>query len=178
MYIQRQAGLFLRCLTTALVSLAYRPSKSVTNEAEVVCSEITDQLALLARSQRQITSPPVIYTIPAHTMSCLFEEHKKGCNDHSLYPPCWLTAPWGGSVRPAPSAPQNFWKDHYLWRLFFFFLLLAWYRATQPVSSSLSLWIPHHVFNKVSSVILLAGRSASRPELPNSCLRRSHQPHP
>lgn len=150
MYIQRQAGLFLRCLTTALVSLAYRPSKSVTNEAEVVCSEITDQLALLARSQRQITSPPVIYTIPAHTMSCLFEEHKKGCNDHSLYPPCWLTAPWGGSVRPAPSAPQNFWKDHYLWRLFFFFFffwhdielhnqsLLAW--ACESLTMYLTKW--------------------------------------
>lgn len=59
------------------------PAEQIHNKkAAAFCSWITD---LLARSQWQI-SPTGAYTFPAHTMSCLFEEHKKGCKDHSPHP--------------------------------------------------------------------------------------------
>lgn len=62
----------------------------------------------------------------------------------SFTPPCGLLTAPKGNAYPAPSAAQNLSKD--LWRLLFF--SLTRYRATLAISSSPSLWIPHHVFTK------------------------------
>lgn len=129
-----QQDWFLRCLTTAVCSLAYRQSRSITNKAAP--GNWTVSLVNKKSMADNVTNRNTCLSCSYQVL--LSEVHKKGCSGSlSSFPHAGDSlCPLRGNVHPAPFVSQNFWKDCSLWRRIFF---LAWYRATPPSSPSLSL---------------------------------------
>lgn len=123
-----QQDWFLRCLTTALASLAYRQSKSITNKVAALYSQVTEQLVLLARSRwqniRTLNQQKYMLILLIPCPACL-KSTRQAVGPLSSAPHAGDSlCPLRGDVHPAPFVLQNFWKDCSLWRWIFIFSMI------------------------------------------------------